>query len=87
MALLTKHYRQAAYILAAIQEEKRAGAGGRMAKLEATTKDLISGLEDVFKSKSSIEELQQYLEVGAQEVQCRTAETCTRSLKAASVLL
>jgi hypothetical protein len=63
MAYLTDRYRRAAYILSALERERRTGCTTNVSRIETTTRLLIADLEDAFKNKQALTDLGYYFKV------------------------
>jgi hypothetical protein len=63
MAYLTDRYRRVAYIMSALDRERRTGCSTNVSRIEMTTRLLIADLEEAFKNKQALKDLGTYFMV------------------------
>lgn len=64
MAYLTDRYRRAAYIMSALERERRTGCSSNVSRIELTTRLLVAELEEAFKNKQVLKDLGTFFKVG-----------------------
>lgn len=74
MAYLTDRYRRAAYIMSALERERRTGCSSNVSRIELTTRLLIAELEEAFKNKQVLKDLGTFFKVGGKREGFRTLQ-------------